>query len=124
MTYYRLREQQNRKEKKNSNGEKNKMETKEKIKQQIVGGLTAIVMMSASCTPAANASGKLHKNCYGLHIREGSNPTVELYKEGWLVNQEPINGQVQMTITDSKITYTRSNGTTTEYVLRHEQITK
>ena len=61
------------------------MELTENLQRKAATALVGLSLLVSGCTAQdapKNPSGKLHKDCYGMHIKEGKDITLEMYKEG------------------------------------------
>lgn len=81
-------------------------------------GLMGLTLLIRGChDPAkstATESTRVHKNCYGLHIKENTGSAVaEFYKEGWLQSREIITTPITIEITSTTIRYTQNDKTKT-----------
>ena len=87
------------------------MKLTEKVNNTIRAGVMGLSLIVASCTQpptTENNQGKqLHKDCYGLHIKEKpNNIEVQLYKEGWKVRQDELTEDtLTIQITKDRIKY-------------------
>jgi hypothetical protein len=92
----------------------------EKILATTIIGLT----LMTGCTTENTPQKPLHKNCYGLHVKENpNNIMVEFYKEGWQQFKEPVTDTVYIQITKDNITYTQGGHSKTYELEMHPENT-
>ena len=100
------------------------MSLTDKINKTLITGVLGISLL-AGCSEG-NSQGrekvdiprKIHKNCYGMHIKENSSEiTLEFYREGRLVFQDKVDSYISIQMTNSQITY-EHNGVKKNYELQ------
>lgn len=83
-------------------------------KELIIGTLLTASIAIANLGCEQQPYRKVHKDCYGLHIRENKdNITLEFYKEGYLVFEKRVGSPIELKITATEIHYRDNIGTKT-----------
>ncbi len=81
------------------------------MKKTLLTGMIGLSLIVLGCQDTqkndpGTKTAKMHKNCYGLHLKENPNGAIaEFYKDGYLQSKEPVTTTITIEITPTTISY-------------------